>query len=61
MAGALGVQLGGVNTYGGLVEERGRMGDSGSLLTSSQILLALQLLGLASLFLVAIFLVGVMW
>jgi len=61
MAGALGVQLGGVNAYGGFVEERGRLGDSGSRLTSSLIPIALQLLGFASLFLVVIFLVGVMW
>jgi len=61
MAGALGVQLGGVNVYGGRVEERGRLGDSGSLLTSSLIPRALQLLGFASLFLVGIFLVGVLW
>ena len=61
MAGALGVQLGGVNAYGGRVEERATLGDSGSLLTSSLILIALQVLGFASLFLVVIFLVGVMW
>lgn len=61
MAGALGVQLGGVNAYDGVVEERGRLGDSGSRLTSSLIPIALQLLGFASLFLVGIFLVGVIW
>ena len=61
MAGALGVQLGGVNAYGGLVEERGTLGDPGSILTSSLIPIALQLLGLASFFLVVIFLVGVVW
>jgi adenosylcobinamide-phosphate synthase len=54
MAGALGIQLGGVNEYGGRVEERATLGDFGSSLTSSFIPLALQLMVFAS------FLLGLM-
>ena len=61
MAGALGVQLGGVNVYGGLIQERGTLGDRDKSFTASQIPLALQIMGLASLFLVGLFVVGVMW
>ncbi len=55
MAGALGIQLGGVNEYGGRVEERAMLGDLGSLLTSSFIPRALQLMVFAS-FLLALML-----
>ncbi len=61
MAGALGIQLGGVNVYGGFAEERARLGDSGSLVVVSLIPIALQVLGLASLFLAILFWVGVGW
>ena len=61
MAGALGVQLGGVNEYGGLVEERPKLGDPGSPPTSSQIPIALQLMGLASIFILVMFLMVVLW
>ncbi len=54
MAGALGIQLGGVNEYAGRVEERATLGDLGSPLTSSFIPLALQLMVFAS------FLLGLM-
>ncbi len=61
MAGALGVQLGGVNEYGGLVEERAKLGDPGDSLTPSLIPIALQVMGLASLCLMMMFLlVGVL-
>lgn len=61
MAGALGVQLGGVNEYGGFVEERATLGNPSRPLTSSQIPVALQLMGLASFFLVGMFLMVVVW
>ncbi|MEE9233316.1 MAG: adenosylcobinamide-phosphate synthase CbiB [Nitrospirales bacterium] len=54
MAGALGVQLGGVNVYEGVAEQRAPLGDQGNPFSISQILLALQLMGLASGFLVII-------
>jgi len=57
MAGALSVQLGGVNEYGGLVEERIKLGDPGDFLTPSLIPIALQVMGLASLFLMMVFLI----
>lgn len=56
MAGALGVQLGGVNEYRGLLEERAMLGDLGGPLTSSLIPLALQLMVIASFFLAVMFL-----
>ncbi len=61
MAGALGVQLGGVNEYGGLVEKRATLGDSGRPLISSLIPLTLQIMTCASLFLLGLFLMMVMW
>lgn len=61
MAGALGVQLGGVNVYGGRVEERGTLGDPDCLLTASHIPVALHILGFASFILFVMLLVGVMW
>ena len=61
MAGALGIQLGGANEYGGLVEERATLGDPGGQLTSSLIPSALQLMGLASLLLLLGFWIVVMW
>jgi len=48
MAGALGIQLGGVNAYGGRIEERATLGDSGVPLQPSLIPLALQVMELAS-------------
>ena len=54
MAGAIGIQLGGMNEYAGRVEERATLGDFGSSLTSSFIPLALQLMVFAS------FLLGLM-
>jgi adenosylcobinamide-phosphate synthase len=59
MAGALGVQLGGVNEYGGLVEERARLGDLDGPLLPSLIPLALQLIGLVSFLLAVMFLIMV--
>jgi adenosylcobinamide-phosphate synthase len=59
MAGALGVQLGGVNEYGGVVEERARLGDFDGPLLPSLIPLALQLIGLVSFLLVVMFLIMV--
>ena len=61
MAGALGIQLGGVNEYAGRVEERATLGDLESSLTSSLIPLALQLMGIASIFLILIFLLLMLW
>ncbi len=61
MAGALGIQLGGANEYGGLVEERATLGDPGGPLTFSLIPSALQLMGLASLLLMLGFWIVVMW
>ncbi len=61
MAGALGIQLGGRNEYGGRSEERARLGDPGKPLHSSLIPLALQLMGLASLFLLMALFALVVW
>jgi adenosylcobinamide-phosphate synthase len=44
MAGALGVQLGGINLYDGMPVERPVLGDPGPILTAAQIRLALTLL-----------------
>ena len=55
MAGALGVRLGGVNEYDGLVEERASLGDAERPLMSGQIPMALRLIGFASFFLLGIF------
>ena len=49
MAGALGVQLGGTNFYGGVPEERALLGDPGSVLVVSHIRSALWLMVTASL------------
>jgi hypothetical protein len=51
--------LGGVNEYGGLVEERARLGDLDGPLLPSLIPLALQLTGLASFLLAVMFLIMV--
>ena len=59
MSGALGVQLGGVNQYGGLLEERATLGDLGGPLTPSLIPLALQLMVFASFLLAVMFLLMV--
>jgi adenosylcobinamide-phosphate synthase len=48
MAGALGVQLGGVNVYAGVPSERPRLGDPGVPLASNHIAAALRLLVLAT-------------
>ena len=61
MAGALGVQLGGVNAYDGLVEERAQLGDPGGPLISSQIPIAVQVMGLASLLFMLVLFAGVVW
>lgn len=50
MAGALGVQLGGTNFYGGVSEERAKLGDPGPVLVASHIRSALRLMVTASLF-----------
>ncbi len=50
MAGALGVQLGGVNHYEGIVEERAKLGDSERLLVPAFIPLALRLITVAAIF-----------
>ena len=61
MAGALGVQLGGTNYYGGCVEERAGLGDPGNPFISFQIPIALQIIGLASLLLVLGFEALLVW
>ncbi len=61
MAGALGVQLGGENRYGGVSERRSWLGDPNNLLKHSHIMLALQLMGLVSVFLVLISCGWIMW
>jgi adenosylcobinamide-phosphate synthase len=62
MAGALGVQLGGVNQYEGLLEERATLGDLGGPLTPSLIPLALELMVWgSSLLAVMFFLMVVLW
>jgi adenosylcobinamide-phosphate synthase len=61
MAGALGVQLGGVNEYGGVVEERATLGNLDWPLLPSLIPLALQLTGLASIVLILAFFAVVVW
>ena len=48
MAGALGVQLGGRNVYGGIVTERPRLGDALEPLVPGHVTTALQLMGIAS-------------
>jgi adenosylcobinamide-phosphate synthase len=48
MAGALGVQLGGRNVYGGVVTERPRLGEAMAPLVPGQVTTALQLMGIAS-------------
>jgi len=59
MAGALGVQLGGVNQYGGLLEERATLGDLGAPLTPSLIPIVLQVMIFASFLLAVMFLLMV--
>ena len=49
MAGALGVQLGGKNVYGGVASERPRLGEAMAPLVPGQVRTALQLMGIASL------------
>ncbi len=61
MAGALGVQLGGVNEYGGLVEARARLGDLDGPLLPSLIPTALQLTLLAFIVLMLAFFAVVVW
>jgi adenosylcobinamide-phosphate synthase len=62
MAGALGVQLGGVNEYGGLLEARATLGDHGGPLPTSLIPLALQIMAFASLLLaMMLLLMVVLW
>ncbi len=61
MAGALGVQLGGKNRYGAVSEERPRMGDPVQPLQGAHIPLALQLMGVASLLVMVVGLIGTMW
>ena len=61
MAGALGVQLGGRNEYGGRSEERAKLGDPDKLLCPSLIPLALQLMGFASTFLLLGLFAVVVW
>ncbi len=61
MAGALGVQLGGVSEYGGRTEERPRLGDPGNPLHPSQVPIALQVLGIASLCFMVLSLLLVTW
>ena len=59
MAGALGVQLGGVSHYGGALEERATLGNPGSPLTASFIPLALQVMISASLLFAGLLLIMV--
>lgn len=47
MAGALGVQLGGGNVYGGVLEARARLGDSITTCSMALIPVALQVMGIA--------------
>ncbi len=61
MAGALGVQLGGVSEYGGCFEERQRLGEPGNSLGPSLIPLALQVISIASLCLMVLSLLMVTW
>jgi adenosylcobinamide-phosphate synthase len=62
MAGALWVQLGGVNEYGGLREARATLGDHGGPLLTSLIPLALQIVVIASLLLaMMLLLMVVLW
>ncbi len=61
MAGALGVQLGGVSEYGRRSEERARLGDPGSPLHASQIPIALEVVSIASLCLMGLALLMVTW
>lgn len=48
MAGALGVQLGGTNVYGGIATERPRLGDALTPLVPGHVTAALYLMGIAS-------------
>jgi adenosylcobinamide-phosphate synthase len=48
MAGALGVQLGGTNVYGGIATERPRLGDVLTPLVPGHVTTALHLMGIAS-------------
>jgi adenosylcobinamide-phosphate synthase len=48
MAGALGVQLGGTNVYGGIATERPRLGDALTPLVPGHVTVALHLMGIAS-------------
>jgi adenosylcobinamide-phosphate synthase len=61
MAGALGVQFGGRNVYGGVAELRARIGDPVTPCCLSNIPVALQLMGLACGFVVMMLLGWVMW
>lgn len=61
MAGALGVQFGGRNVYGGEAELRARLGDPITPCCVSHIPVALHLMGLACGILVMVLLGGVMW
>jgi adenosylcobinamide-phosphate synthase len=49
MAGALGVQLGGTNYYGGIATERPRLGETVAPLVPGHITMALHVMGVASL------------
>ncbi|MEQ1795238.1 MAG: adenosylcobinamide-phosphate synthase CbiB [Nitrospira sp.] len=60
MAGALGVQLGGINDYDGVAHERPVLGDVGRDLNGTDITLATQLMAVASLLGVLIG-AGVLW
>lgn len=60
MAGALGVQLGGTNYYNGIANERPTLGDGRRALVVGDIMLAAQLMGVASLLGVMIG-AGVLW
>ena len=61
MAGALGIQLGGRNMYGGVVEQGAVLGDPVTPLCVSHIPVALQLMGLSCGILVMVLLVWILW
>ena len=61
MAGALGIQLGGVSEYEGRSEERPRLGVPVNPLDPSQILMALQVICIASLIVLVLSLLLVTW